>query len=327
MGDRVASMRVVIIGGTEFIGRRVVEMLAARGDEVMVVHRGRTEPADLPDCTHVHVDRRDFVDAADIVREFRPDAVVDCIALTAGDVAAVLPHLPAVPVVALSSMDVYRAFELLTSADDPERFTPLGLPVDEDSAVRVGRYPYRGKSVRSEDMDAENYEKLDVEPAYLARGGTVLRLGMVYGPRDPQRREEFLLRRLRAGEKRIAIGPATTVLTRLHVDDAASAVLAALDDPEAAAGQVFNIGETRSYSMRGWIELILAAAAERAVELVTVSEDQLPADMGLTRVHPQHLIVSSAKANRLLGWQPMDTAVAVAESVRWHLANPPAGPS
>ena len=38
-------MRVLMIGGTKFIGRRITEELIARGDEVTVVHRGQTEPA------------------------------------------------------------------------------------------------------------------------------------------------------------------------------------------------------------------------------------------------------------------------------------------
>ena len=38
-------MRVLILGGTLFIGRRIALELLARGDDVMVVHRGQTEPA------------------------------------------------------------------------------------------------------------------------------------------------------------------------------------------------------------------------------------------------------------------------------------------
>ncbi|HKD97606.1 MAG TPA: NAD-dependent epimerase/dehydratase family protein [Micromonosporaceae bacterium] len=306
-------MRVAVVGGTEFIGRRVVEWLAARGDEVLVAHRGRTEPDDLPPVEHVHVDRRDFTGVADRVRGFAPDAVVDSNALTAADVGAVLPHLPDVPLVLLSSMDVYRVYELLNAGDD----APLPVPFDEDAPLRVGRYPYRGKGWGDDD-----YDKLDVEPPYLARGASVLRLAMVYGPRDPQRREEFVLRRVRAGRDRIPMGTGATLFTRVHVDDCAGAVLAALDRPDVAAGRVFNIGEDGSYSVRAWARLILRAAGHPA-ELVTVPDDLLPADLRLTRYVPQHLLATSARAGHLLGWRPSDTATRVADSVRWHLANPP----
>ena len=41
-------MRVLILGGTLFIGRRIALELLARGDDVMVVHRGQTEPPNCP---------------------------------------------------------------------------------------------------------------------------------------------------------------------------------------------------------------------------------------------------------------------------------------
>jgi nucleoside-diphosphate-sugar epimerase len=50
-------MRVLILGGTLFIGRRIALELLARGDDVMVVHRGQTEPAELSGCAHVHAAR------------------------------------------------------------------------------------------------------------------------------------------------------------------------------------------------------------------------------------------------------------------------------
>ncbi|MEH1013671.1 NAD-dependent epimerase/dehydratase family protein [Micromonospora sp. CPCC 206060] len=310
-------MRVAVIGGTEFIGRRVVERLTERGDEVLVIHRGHTEPADLPPCAHLHVDRRDFASVADQVRAFAPDAVVDSYALSRADVDAVLPHLPDVHLVLLSSVDVYRVWELLLADDD----TPTPLPLDETAPLRTGRYPYRGRGAGLDD-----YDKLDVEPAYLARGGTVLRLGMVYGPHDQQRREEPVLRRVRAGRTRIPVGSAGTLLTRLHVDDAAGGVLAALDRPAAARGEVFNLGESVTYSMRSWLKLVLAAAGHEA-ELVRVPDDLVPADLGLTRNLAQHVLYTSGRAETLLDWRPADPLASIAASVRWHLDHPPADAS
>jgi nucleoside-diphosphate-sugar epimerase len=309
-------MRVAVVGGTEFIGRRTVEVLAGRGDRVLVVHRGRTEPDDLPACEHVHADRRDFVTVAGRVAAFGPDAVVDTCAQTGPEVDAVLPHLPDAHLVVLSSMDVYRIWEL-GLADD---HTPLAVPFDEGAPPRAGRYPYRGRG-----MDLDDYDKLDVEPAYLARGGTVLRLGMVHGPYDPQRREECVLGRLRAGRTRIPVGPGRTLYTRLHVDDAAAAIVAALDRPAASAGEIFNVGEPATVSVRAWLELIMAEAGT-AAELVTVPDRALPADLRLTRTHSQHFLADSRKAAAVLGWHARDPVASIAASVCWHLAHPPATP-
>jgi ketosteroid isomerase-like protein len=111
------------------------------------------------------------------------------------------------------------------------------------------------------------------------------------------------------------------VFTVVDVDDVASAVLVVLDRPDVAAGQIFNIGETGSYRVRAWLRLILDAAGSDAV-LVTVPDEVLPDDLRLTRTHPQHLLATSAKAERVLGWRATPTAEAVARSVRWHLDHP-----
>jgi nucleoside-diphosphate-sugar epimerase len=46
-------MRILILGGTLFIGRRIARELLARGDDVMVAHRGQTEPVPLTESSAV----------------------------------------------------------------------------------------------------------------------------------------------------------------------------------------------------------------------------------------------------------------------------------
>src|SRR6185437_1132835 len=166
----------------------------------------------------------------------------------------------------------------------------------------------------------EHYDKLDVEPPYLARGGCVFRLSLIYGEHDGQRREEFVLRRVRAGRRRIPFGAGTSLDTRCYVGDVASA---ALDRAPAAAGQVFNVGDLATGTARDWALAILAAAGSEA-SLVTVPEDLVPPDLEGTRSIAQHFLVDSRKAATLLGWRPSDPAETIPLSVRWHLENPPA---
>jgi nucleoside-diphosphate-sugar epimerase len=284
-----------------------------------VVHRGVTEPASEPGdgdgdggVRHLHADRADFAGIADQVRSLRPDTVVDTIALTRADAEAVLPHLPDVPLVLLSSMDVYRAYELVLAERSGQP-----VPITEDSEVRRGRYPL--KHILDKYAD---YDKLDVEPGYLERGGTVLRLGAIYGERDGQRREEFILRRVRAGRTRIPVGAGNWLWTRGYVGDVARAALAVLDNPEAARGEIFNVGELSTSTMRDYAEQILAAAAYEA-ELVTVPGDLVPEDLETTKSTAQHFLCDSGKLSRTLGWLPEDAASTIARSVEWHLAHPP----
>lgn len=295
------------------------------------MHRGVTEPA--PDAEenpaggtvrHIHANRADFAGIADEVRSLRPDAVVDTIAMTRADAEAVLPHLPDVPLILLSSMDVYRAYELVLAEEagkpaesDSAAEPGQPVPIAEDSEVRRGRYPL--KHIHEKYAD---YDKLDVEPGYLARGGTVLRLGAIYGERDGQRREELILRRVRAGRTRIPIGAGTWLWTRGYVGDVAKAVLAVVDNPDAARGEVFNVGGLTTDTMRDYARRILAAAGHEA-ELVTVPDVLVPADLDMTKTVAQHFLCDSGKLARTLGWIPEDPASTIARSVKWHLAHPP----
>ena len=312
----MSRRRILVLGGTHFIGRRIVEQLHRRGDQVLVAHRGHTEPDGFPPVEHLHVPRAELASVRTEIRSFDPTAVVDTMAMSAAGVDAVLPVLPDVPLVVLSSADVYQAYDVFRFGADCD--AEIGVPITEASPARTARYPYRDA-----DNPDSDYEKLDVEPRYLDRGAAVLRLGFVYGERDPQRREEFVLRRVRAGRARIPFGSGGLLLSRLYVEDAAAATLAALDTP-AATGEVFNVVEAASVSIKGWARQILLAAGSEA-ELVRVPGVSLPEDLGLTEVTTQHMLISSAKAQRILGWTPSDPSTTVPRSVRWHLAHPPTG--
>ena len=308
-------MRVVILGGTRFIGRAIAEELASAGHELMLVHRGALEPDGLPEAQHLHTERAALPRHRPVLKKFNPQAAVDCRALTRADAETALAALPdGIRLVVISSIDVYRAFGAL---NDERETDPV--PLDEKSPVREHRYPYRG--VR-DGMD--DYDKLDVEDVYLQRGATSLRLPMVYGEHDYQRREEFILRRVRAGRMRIPFGAGMWLACRGYVRDVARAARLALESA-AAPGEIFNLCEERTFSIGLWSRMILEAAGSDA-ELVRVADHHLPDDLKPTGVMAQHILPGASKARAMLGWTTSDPQAALQSTVAWHLANPPAEP-
>lgn len=308
-------MRVVVLGGTRFIGRAIVEELAGAGHQVLIAHRGNLEPAELPKVQHLHADRADLGAHRREIAEFEPDAAVDCRALTRADSETVIAALPnGIRLAVISSIDVYRAFGALNEDRETDP-----VPLDEDSPVRSNRYPYRGMMPGMDD-----YDKLDVEEVYLSHGATALRLPMVYGEHDYQRREDFILRRVRAGRTRIPFGAGTWLAGRGYVRDIAHGVHLAFKTP-ASAGQVLNLCEDLTYSMRMWSRMILDAAGSTA-ELVRVPDENLPEDLKPTGSMAQHIVVSAQKARRLLRWTTSDPEQTLRTTVRWHLDNPPPEP-
>jgi nucleoside-diphosphate-sugar epimerase len=312
-------MRVMVLGGTRFIGAAIVEELHAAGHELLLVHRGEHEPdgGAAAAADHLHADRRDLPHLRGAVADFGPEALVDTCAMAAADAETALATAgDGVRLLVLSSMDVYRAFGAVLARTETD-----AVPLDETSPVRPERYPYRGHPRLGGEAWVRDYEKLDVEAAYLTREATVCRLPMVYGERDYQRREEPVLRRVRAGRDRLPVGAGSWLWTRGYVRDVAAGVRLALES-DAAIAEVLNLGEARTWTMGLWARHVLEAAGS-AAELVRVPDVLLPEDLQALGTVPQHLLVDSSKARDLLGWAGTDPHEALRRSVAWHLANPP----
>lgn len=311
-------MRVIVLGGTRFIGRAIVGELVAHGHEPLLVHRGESEPEELASLPHLHSERAQLAGLAAELRAFGAEAAVDTYAMTREDAEAALVALPSgLRLTVLSSIDVYRAFASMNA-----NVMTDATPIDERAPLREERYPYRGQDLPGYDSD--RYEKLDVEEAYRARGATVCRLPFVYGEHDHRRREEFVLRRVRAGRTRIPVGAGTWRASKAYVGDVGAAVRLAIESA-AAGGEIFNLAEERAVAARAWVEQILAAAGSQA-QLVQVPDDVLPDDMEWTRSWKQDLVIDSSRARTALGWRDTPAAEAVTHSVEWHLRNPPQEP-
>jgi nucleoside-diphosphate-sugar epimerase len=299
-------VRVIVLGGTWFVGRAITEALVTAGHTPLIVHRGLQEPADLPDVEHLHADRDSWlVHRADFAA-FGAEAAIDVSAGNAAGARAALSVLPpGIRLVALSSVDVYRAYEGMLGRRQTD-----AVPLVEDSPLRTVRH-----------VEGPHWENLEVEEFYLDAGATILRLGAVYGEYDYQRRFEPVLRRVRAGRAQMPVGTGSFLFSRVYVGDVARAVLAALA-AEHSSGECFNIVEAQTAPMRLFYEQILAAA-DADLELVRVADDMLPADLRSVGAVDQHLLASAQKARDALGWRDSDGTAVLRRSVQWHLNHPP----
>src|SRR5262245_19484956 len=243
-------MRVLVIGGTNFIGPPLVRRLVGLGHEVAIFHRGRTQ-ADLPPgVEHILGDRHDRRAHAAEFRRFGPEVVVDMIAFTEADALGLVRTFRGLArrTVVLSSADVYRAYgRFLGLEDGPAEPTPL----TEESPLRQVLFPYRGQSKGPDDF-LYSYDKIPVEKVVLAEPdlpGTVLRLPMVHGPGDSYHRLSPYLKRMDDGRPAIVLDEAMArwKCPRGYVEDVAAAIALAVVN-ERAAGRTYNVAEPVAFA-------------------------------------------------------------------------------
>jgi nucleoside-diphosphate-sugar epimerase len=173
-------MRILLIGGTRFIGRRTAQHLAEAGHEVAVFHRGQTNHP-LPDSIqHVIGDIANLDDFRDTFANFAPDAVIHTNLMEQGDATQMMRVFRGIAgrVVVVSSADVYLAWgRLLNTEPGPPEPTPL----TEISPLREERYPYR--NTLNQDW-RYFYDKIHVEQVAMQLRrppAVIVRLPMVYG--------------------------------------------------------------------------------------------------------------------------------------------------
>lgn len=223
-------MKVLVLGGTRFLGPFVVDELLRRGHEVAVLSRGTADFARLVRrCTG---DASDPADLRRAARSWRPEAVVD-----------MLHHSPehAEVVARAFAGRVTRSVHLSCAAVYGSN--PI-CPVDEQTeTLRPDRaLPELAAQIRADEvvLKAAADGKL---PA------VVMRLAELYGPRDPRCGEWFFAKRVLDGRKRIALPDAGLhICHRGFAQNMAWGIAQALTAAKAV-GQVYNLGEEKLYTL------------------------------------------------------------------------------
>jgi len=317
-------MRILIIGGTRFIGPYAVRRLSKLGHEIILFNRGVTMSSlnDEFDC--IHGDRSNLVDFVEPIRKFAPHVVLDMIPISEHDAIDVINLMQGVVkrVVGISSQDVYRAYGVLIGIEngglDP-------VPLDEASPLRTKFYPYR------DQVDSEHrlyhYEKIQVEQVYLGNldvPGTILRLPMVYGPGDYQHRLFPYLKRMDDGRPAIILesGLSAWRWSRCYVEDVATAIVLAVTNQEAE-GRIYNVAEKDALSEEEWVRAI-GSAVGWGGEIVLVPEEKLSDHMRSNIRTEQDLVVETMRIRKELGYsEVVDRHEALKRTIAWERANPP----
>ncbi len=273
-------MRILIMGGTRFIGVYLTKALVEQGHEVVLFNRGK-KPAPIEGIQQIHGDRQDIEQLKEKLKEEQFDVIYDNNGRELSDTK---------PLVELFK-DQVKQFVYVSSA---------GVYLKSDQMPHI-----EGDAV---DPNSRHKGKFETE-AYLAESGipwTAIRPVYIYGPQNYNPLEAWFFDRI-VRDRVIPIPGNGLHFTQFgHVQDLASAMVAVLGNPQAL-GQIYNISGDRYVTFDGLAKAAAIAAGKSADNLKIVHYNPKDFDFGKKKafpLRPQHFFADIHKAQTELNWQP-----------------------
>jgi nucleoside-diphosphate-sugar epimerase len=252
------GLRLLILGGTWFVGRTLAELALARGFRVTCFNRGR-DGQDVAGVRSIRGDRTDPADVARLAGHGPWDAVIDTSVYEPPDARLTSAALRPVTgrYVLVSTVSVYREW--------PDE------PADESSPVWPCRLDARGSDPDIAALpEGSAYGALKsgcervVREVYDA-DALILRPGVILGPYENVGRLPALLGRAVRGGRMLAAGDPDRPIQPVDVRDLAEFTL---DRVEAGSGELFNVVSPIGHATHGDLLGACVEATGSAAELV-----------------------------------------------------------
>lgn len=249
-------MKVLVIGGTSFIGRYQVAELLKAGHEVTILHRKPNHDLGRR-VANLVADRNDPASLRATLSGYRFNAVFDnAYDWERGTTAA---HIEATVQILGNRLTRYIFMSSVGAYGDGLNHyegDPLAPDYHSDA---YGRNKAMAERLLFRLHQRTGFPVVTFRPPF------------VYGPGNPFYREAFFWDRLRAGRPVIIPGDGHRLMQFVYVRDLVEATLRALDHP-GAVGEAFNIGNPRPVSQSELVAL-LAQVAGVEPTLVRVARD------------------------------------------------------
>ena len=273
-------MRILIMGGTRFIGVSLTKELVKKGHEVVLFNRGN-KPAPIEGIKQIHGDRKDATQLKEKLASENFEAIFDNNGRELSDTQPLIEIFK----------DQLKHFVYVSSA---------GV------YLKSGQMPHiEGDEV---DPNSRHKGKFATE-SYLEKSGipwTSIRPSYIYGPQNYNDLEAWFFDRI-VRNRPIPIPSNGLHITQFgHIQDLVTAMAAVLGK-EQAIGQIYNISGERYVTFDGLAKACAVAAGKSADDLNIIHYDPKQFDFGKKKAFPlriQHFFADIHKALQELNWQP-----------------------
>jgi 2'-hydroxyisoflavone reductase len=307
-------MRVLVIGGTLFIGKSLVEELVKAGHEVAVLHRKPKHEFGRR-VENLVADRNDAESVIEALGSRRFDAVYDNVydwerGTTAAQVEATVRACGG------DRLSRYIFMSSVAAYGD-------GLNHKESDPLAPDYHanPYIRHKASTE-------RQLFRMHPHSGLPLVTFRPPFIYGPGNPFYREQFFWDRLRAGRPVIIPGDGHRLMQFVYVHDLVHAMLRALVEPRAV-GEAFNIGDSKPVTQAEFVEKMARVAGVEPT-LVRVPRDVITQAGGNPIDEPYYfgeyldvppITENIGKVTRMLKMKLTPFEVGLKETYKWYTRN------
>ena len=308
-------MKVLVIGGTLFIGRALVEELVKSGHEVAVLHRKPKHDFGRK-VENIQADRNDAAAMREALSGRRFEAVYDNVYDWERGTTA--EHVEATVRACGDRLSRYVYLSSVAAYGDG-----LNHKESDPLAPDYHSIPYTRHKATTERLLFRMHAQSGLPVV-------TFRPPFVYGPNNPFYREAFLWDRLRAGRPVIIPGDGHRLMQFAYVHDVVHAMLRAMDEPRAV-GEAFNIGDTKPLTQVEVVEK-LAKVANLDAAVARVPRDVIAQAGGSVMEEPYYfgeyfdlppITMNIGKVTRMLKMKLTPFEQGLKETYKWYLRNHP----
>ena len=278
-------MRILVIGGTRFIGIYLTQQLVEAGHEVILLNRGN-HPSPVDGLETIVCDRTNPSALKAALTDQTFDAIYDN---NGRELAHTQPLVDLFKgkikhYIYVSSAGVYAKSDQMPHVE--------GDPVDPNSR-------HKGKHHTEDYLKSSGIPFTSIRPVYI------------YGPQNYNPLEQWFFDRI-VRDRPIPIPGSGMALTHLgHCQDLAAAMVSVLGKSQAI-GQIYNISGEKAVTFDGLARACATAAGKSPDSLKIIHYDPNAFDFGKKKAFPmrvQHFFTDISKAKADLDWQPQFSLV------------------
>ncbi len=304
-------MKVLVIGGTLFIGRSLVNELLKAGHDISILHR-KPEHDFGKRVSNIQADRNDCEAVRRAITGRQFEIVYDL--AYDWEHGTTCQHVEAV---ARASGDRLHRYVFLSSV------AAYGDGLNHHEGDALAQDDHHDNYVRNKAMSERMLFRMHQRHGIPV---TTLRPPYVYGPGNPYYREAFFWDRLRDGRAIVLPGDGRRLMQFIYVKDLVWSFLKVLEEP-ASVGHAFNIANQRPITQAEAV-MAFADAAGKKPNMVRVPRERIM-QLGGHPMGPQlyfgmYLDMAPitqviTKAQRVLGFRPISFCEGLKETYRWYL--------